>query len=140
MALKVRIAEVQREVTKQLGIDVGGSVTGDKFTVKTLDGLGLSPVIDTGAGTIGATLNGTNFSIHAILQALDETHMIRTLAEPTLTAVSGETADFLAGGEFGYPIAQVGDNGTVPIITVAFKPFGVERSRRINESDIAGRP
>ena len=126
VALKVRIAEVQREVTKQLGIDVGGSVTGDKFTVKTLDGLGLSPVIDTGAGTIGATLNGTNFSIHAILQALDETHMIRTLAEPTLTAVSGETADFLAGGEFGYPIAQVGDNGTVPIITVAFKPFGVE--------------
>src|SRR6185503_7560158 len=90
VALKVRIAEVQRSVTKQLGINVGGSVTGDKFHLSSPGGL--SPLVDTGGGKIGVTLSGTDWSINAVLQALDETSMIRTLAEPTLTAVSGETA------------------------------------------------
>jgi pilus assembly protein CpaC len=124
VALKVRIAEVQRSVTKQLGINVGGSVTGDKFHLSSPGGL--SPLVDTGGGKIGVTLSGTDWSINAVLQALDETSMIRTLAEPTLTAVSGETADFLAGGEFGYPIVQPGSTTTSSVITVAFKPFGVE--------------
>ena len=54
------------------------------------------------------------------VEALEETRMLRTLAEPTLTAVSGETANFLAGGEFPVPVA--GDDGE---ITVEFKQFGV---------------
>lgn len=121
VALKVTIAEVQREVVKQLGINVLGSFNdGDGLTFGTVAG-GLSP-IPFGAG--GATFNflSGNDSVSATLRALDETNKIRKLAEPTLTAVSGETADFLAGGEFPFLVDQGNDDPP----TVEFKKFGVQ--------------
>jgi pilus assembly protein CpaC len=129
VALKVTIAEVQRSITKQLGINVGGSITGEDGSIGTsVAGAsgGLSPLVDPGGGELGLSFSHGDFSIQAVLRALDETNMINTLAEPILTAVSGETADFLAGGEFGYPIIQPGSTTTSSVITVAFKPFGVE--------------
>ncbi len=128
VALKVTIAEVQREVTKQLGIDVSASFAKNNFAIGTDVGdaldRGLSPIVDSGAGTIGATFSSGGFAISAVMQALDETHMLRTLAEPTLIAVSGETANFLAGGEFGYRVLQGSSNNAT--FTTEFKPFGVQ--------------
>ena len=98
VALKVTIAEVQREVAKQLGINITGDYNGDDFNFGTGSGAagggGLSPLgastgISASPGEIGLDFTTGNLSIEATLRALDETNMIRTLAEPTLTAVSG---------------------------------------------------
>jgi pilus assembly protein CpaC len=133
VALKVRIVEMQRTVIKQLGINLSGSVgfgevdsggfanvakwaTQNQFGVagSALGGL---------AGSIGYQNNVAGLaqsSITANLQALERVGLLRTLAEPNLTAISGESAKFLAGGEFPVPVAQ--DQGK---ISVEFKPFGV---------------
>jgi pilus assembly protein CpaC len=134
--LKVTIAEVQREVIKQLGINTqailqnGGNIAFGAITHgaagAVLNGAAnLGPFafpINTNSNpaSMGIGWNNGDSSISATLKALEEARMIRTLAEPNLTAVSGETAHFLAGGEFPIPIAS-GDDG----ITVAFKQFGV---------------
>jgi pilus assembly protein CpaC len=120
VSLKVTIAEVQREVVKQLGINLSGSLNIDGFSLESLGGL--SPIPFIGGGDVSAGYSGENGSISANLRALEETNMIRTLAEPTLTAVSGETADFLAGGEFPFAV----DNGDDEAFTVEFKRFGVQ--------------
>ncbi len=131
VALKVTIAEVQREVAKQLGINITGDYAGDDFNFGTgsgnAGGGGLSPLgastgISASPGEIGLDFTTGNLSIEATLRALDETNMIRTLAEPTLTAVSGETAEFLAGGEFPF-LVEGGDDEPD---TVEFKEFGVK--------------
>src|SRR5262245_12405864 len=64
-------------------------------------------------------------SLDVTLTALEEKGLIRRLAEPDLIALSGDTASFLAGGEFPVPIAQA-SSSNVPVITVQWKPFGVE--------------
>ena len=124
VALKVTIAEVQREVVKQLGINTEALLNGTDFAFGTL-ATGASPInfpfsSGTNPGGVFFDFFGDDFSVGATLRALEETRMIRTLAEPTLTAVSGETANFLAGGEFPIPVAA--DDDTV---TVEFKTFGV---------------
>lgn len=135
VALKVSVVEVQRSVAKQLGVNLKGVfLDGTSWGIGTnlssalgtvASGVGGSPITfpfnsaNTPAEVGGAYSDGTN-TVQGTIQALEETRMLRTLAEPTLTAVSGETANFLAGGEFPVPVA--GDNGT---ISVAFKQFGV---------------
>jgi pilus assembly protein CpaC len=115
--LKVRFAEMNRSVSKALG---GGlTVTGTGT-----DGSG---VISAGGplagafGGAGVTFGVGDLSFQVLLEALETKGMVRTLAEPNLTALSGQEAKFLAGGEYPVPIAQ--ENNTV---TVEFKPFGVE--------------
>lgn len=130
VALKVQIAEVQRSVTKQLGINMKGVFLNGGFGVGTTlagvaSGVGASPIAfpfnsAKTPGEIGMRFTSGDDSVQATLQALEETSMIRTLAEPILTAVSGETANFLAGGEFPVPVA--GNDGE---ITIEFKEFGV---------------
>jgi pilus assembly protein CpaC len=68
--------------------------------------------------------NGT--SLDVALSALETKGLIRRLAEPDLVALSGDTAAFLAGGEFPVPVVQPGSTGGVPVITVEYKPFGVQ--------------
>jgi pilus assembly protein CpaC len=63
--------------------------------------------------------------VEILLEALAEDQYVRLLAEPNLTALSGEEASFLAGGEFPIPIVQGGTGGSAPSITVVFKEFGV---------------
>lgn len=133
--LKVRFAEVQRTVLKSLS---GGLTGGDG---RTLFGAG-SGVLDitppdplTGFGTFVDVLQSTTtnagqvvtgfdiggVAFNALLEALEEKDLVRTLAEPNLVALSGQEASFLAGGE--YPIPVQDDDGGV---TVEFKPFGVQ--------------
>lgn len=123
--LKVKVAEMQREVLKQFGINAAaveriGNATIQLFSSNpfTVAGSALSPT----AFGIGRSLNaiGGSTQSNAILRAMERDGFIRTLAEPNLTTVSGEAAKFLAGGEF--PIVAGNSNGEV---TIEYKPFGV---------------
>lgn len=165
--LKVTVAEVQRSLLKQMGVNLGGVINAGNFTTALLTdnalpltaaaGLGKLPIsgfiggpnippntlaeggggtlcavgqlcnfsgettpdVYTNSGASGGWAGGGNRVSHAI-RALERDGLIRTLAEPTLTAVSGEPANFLAGGEF--PIPLVDSTGQV---SVSFKQFGV---------------
>lgn len=127
--LKVRFAEMQRSVSKSLSsslaIQGGSSVDVIGETGTWLDGengIGgaiLSPPNTEGAFALGFTAGSLEFAV--LLEALESKGVVRTLAEPNLTALSGQEAKFLAGGEYPIPVAD-GDGG----ITVEYKPFGVE--------------
>jgi pilus assembly protein CpaC len=89
----------------------------------------LPTITGTAAAPFGvalANLATKGGSLDVTLTALEEKGLIRRLAEPDLIALSGDTAAFLAGGEFPVPVAQQGSIGAAPIITVQWKPFGVE--------------
>ena len=112
--LRVRIAEVSRDVINQLGFNW------DIFVDSAFDfGLQSLPPV-AGINTIFAGGDIGDASIDALIDALAEDNLVTILAEPNLTALSGETASFLAGGEFPIPVSQDADT-----ITVEFKQFGV---------------
>ncbi len=129
--LKVRVVEIQRNVLKRLGIDLqaainaGGSAFNLGSNPATLFGLAnnvsSSLPVDPGLGWKG-TIGNDNFG--AILKALEEDGMSRTLAEPNLTALTGQEAKFHAGGEFPY-VAEFDDKNR-PLIK--FREFGVNLS------------
>jgi pilus assembly protein CpaC len=123
--LKVRFAEMQRSVSKNLSASLAIGGTNDAVETGTwlqADN-GLGNPIEVRDGTVGAGLLGFttgSLQIGILLEALETKGVVRTLAEPNLTALSGQEAKFLAGGEYPVPIS---DDGT---ITVDYKPFGVE--------------
>ena len=125
--LKVTVAEVQRDIIKQLGIDLNGSA-GIGTTVLNFNTAPPFPVF--GQPLFPSNISGTWKSITATLQAMERAGVIRTLAEPNLTAISGESANFLAGGEFPIPAGYT--CGTIspgqPIAcqySIQWKKFGV---------------
>ena len=77
-----------------------------------------------GVAIAGLANSGGNLSV--TLSALETKGLVRRLAEPDLIALSGDTASFLAGGEFPVPTVQPGGAGDVPVITTEYKPFGVQ--------------
>lgn len=127
--LRVRITEVDRNITQQLGINWSALGARGNFVAGLFNGG--STVIDTAskAFSLPATsafsilggFHAGNTSIDGVLEALDQEGLITMLAEPNLTAMSGQTASFLAGGEFPIPVAQ----DTTGAITIEFKPYGV---------------
>ncbi len=132
--LKVRFAEMQRSVAKDLGASlavrsnsstVGGVIGTGNFTgTGTISGVfedGVFPLDGNSAGGIGLGFTAGALEFAVLLEALESKGVVRTLAEPNLTALSGQEAKFLAGGE--YPIPVSGGNNTV---TIEYKPFGVE--------------
>jgi pilus assembly protein CpaC len=146
--LKVSVVEMERNIVKQFGIDLGTLINSGNFAFAALSSLPF-PINTQGKGLIAPFVpndvaipaetvqgtpsfvtqgvagggvqwvTGTN-RVQTVLRALEENGLLHTLAEPNLTAISGETANFLAGGEFPIPIAQ--QLGT---ISVEFKKFGV---------------
>lgn len=136
--LEVRFAEVNRTVGERLGVSgFAGSLDGDfgavfgdgASAVSGQDGttqLRLDPILDS-FGVFSALFEIGDVNIEAFLNALEREGLSKTLAEPTLVALSGERASFLAGGEFPIPVAQGGQGGGggIQAITVEFKPFGV---------------
>ena len=121
--LKVRFAEMQRSVSKSLGISQQLSNSSGDVRVG-LDTGAFGPtraVLDGAMGSLGLGISLGDVQLNVLLEALEEKGVVRTLAEPNLTALSGQEAKFLAGGEFPIPVNQ--DNDT---ITIEFKPFGVE--------------
>ncbi len=127
--LKVRFAEMQRSVSKSLSSSLavtGGNSIGVQAETGTwLDGdnaIGNEIAVGNGSEggfALGFTAGSLQFAV--LLEALESKGVVRTLAEPNLTALSGQEAKFLAGGEYPIPISN-GD-GT---ISVEYKPFGVE--------------
>jgi pilus assembly protein CpaC len=129
--LKVTVAEVQRSIIKQMGIDLSASMNYgtavvnfnnvNPFTANN------GPLVPTNALT---TSFGSTPSVTATLRAMESAGVVRTLAEPNLTAISGESATFISGGEFPIPTGvtcQTSSTGTIGncVQTVSFKKFGI---------------
>lgn len=147
--IRVRFAEVQRNIDNTLGFNWQnlGSIGGYSLGLGTGNlvntGLGASASASQLAGNTGTTLfprpnnstlnspndvlgfghQGKRFNVNGMIDALAQDGLITILAEPNLTAMSGETANFLAGGEFPVPIPQ-GNN----TISITYKPYGVSLS------------
>jgi pilus assembly protein CpaC len=125
--LKVTVAEVQRSIIKQLGIDLNGSVGyGTTMVNFNTD----NPFSAFGQPLSNTFLTGSFKSINATLRAMERAGVLRTLAEPNLTAISGESAVFQAGGEFpilgGYSCTQVtGSTASTCQPQILYKKFGV---------------
>jgi pilus assembly protein CpaC len=117
--LQVRVTEMRRTVARRLGVSLIGRDSGFSFNSGAQSSSGLFSDLF-GAAVISGSI-GTYSSIQVLLEALEEDGYVKTLAEPNLTAMSGESANFLAGGEFPVPVAR-DNNGQV---TLEFKPFGV---------------
>lgn len=124
--LKVRIVEMQRSVTKQMGLDLSAIGELGGSTVSLLNNVG--PTLSSGfvgSGTYNNTSGGDLSSVTGALRALESVGLVRTLAEPTLTAISGETANFLAGGEIPIFSGATRDDQGQLVRSFEFKPFGV---------------
>lgn len=123
--LKVRFAEMQRSVSKSLSASLALSANNIQAETGTwLDGSnGIGNPITVRPGSEGAVALGFSagsLEFAVLLEALESKGMVRTLAEPNLTALSGQEAKFLAGGEYPIPVS---DNDG---ISIEYKPFGVE--------------
>ena len=137
--LKVRFAEMQRSVAKNLSSSFGiGGRTGSTSRFgggsnasataaainQFVDGNPLNTTVTTsgsqanGIGAFGFNLGG--FEVNMLLEALESKGMVRTLAEPNIVAVSGQDAEFLAGGEYPIPVLEDG------AVNVSYRPFGVQ--------------
>jgi pilus assembly protein CpaC len=136
--VRVRIAEIDRQITRQLGFNwqaLGSSSTW-RFGLRTgaaVTNAAITPLLPLGLAPfsgaplpnqLGAGVHSGNWDVNGIIDALAADQLITVLAEPNLTALSGETASFLAGGEFPIPIAGNTTNGQTTI-TIEFKTFGV---------------
>jgi pilus assembly protein CpaC len=132
--LKVTVAEVQRNIVKQLGVDlsasmnIGTSVVNfnntNPFTANN------GPLVP-GNSVVTQALNKAGVpSVAATLRAMESAGVVRTLAEPNLTAISGESATFISGGEFPIPTGVTCQTTTAGAVgqcvqTVSFKKFGI---------------
>src|SRR5580692_2407122 len=132
--LKVSVAEVRRDIIKQLGVDLSASMNYGTAVVNfnnvnpfTANNAPLVP----GNGLTAAALNKAGLpSVTATLRAMESAGVVRTLAEPNLTAISGESATFISGGEFPIPTGVTCQSTTSGAIgqcvqTVSFKKFGI---------------
>jgi pilus assembly protein CpaC len=129
--LKVRISEMQRQIAKQFGVNLAGQalVGTTPLSLATDNQFGLvgRALDDLSGGQVGpvcvgrADLGANCSSLQGAFKALETIGLLHTLAEPNLIAVSGETAKFLAGGEFPVPAGR----DTQGNISIEFKQFGV---------------
>ena len=128
--LKVTVAEVNRNIIKQLGVDLTASMTYGTAVVKFNNS---NPFTALGRNLVDGNAAGVGFgsptgipTVSANLRAMENAGVARTLAEPSLTAISGETANFLAGGEFPVPGGNTCDPVTrICTTTITFKKFGI---------------
>lgn len=135
--LEVRFSEMKRTTAKNLGVrgtfvsDSGqfGGAFGEGAGIAPGPVAPVSPVINAISGSFGVLANVFklgNLNVSLALDALERKGMASTLAEPTLVTLSGETASFLAGGEFPVPVVQgTAGVGSTTAVSVEFKPFGV---------------
>jgi len=129
--LKVTVAEVRRDIVKQMGVDLSASMNSGTTIVKfnnTNPFTANSAPLVSGNGL--ATSFGSMPSVQATLRAMETAGVVRTLAEPNLTAISGESATFISGGEFPIPTGVSCQTTTAGAIgqcvqTVSYKKFGI---------------
>lgn len=117
--LKVKIVEANRNILREYGIDPDISIGDGNFVYSTTsDALG--KLTSTPFTTGGIAFDSSNTSITGLIHLLEEEGLLNTLAEPNLTTISGQRAEFLAGGEFPIPVGQSNGN-----ISIEFRQFGV---------------
>lgn len=119
--LEVRVAEVQRTQMSALGLSTAVLWANSSDAAALLSGI-INP--DAFALLAGVGVTG-DYTIGAVLDALEQRGAVTTLAQPTLVALSGETANFFAGGEFPVPVAISNTEGDNQRVTIEFKQFGV---------------
>jgi pilus assembly protein CpaC len=132
--LKVTVAEVQRSIIKQLGVDLSASMNYGTAVVNfnnsnpfTASG---SPLVSGNSTSVSALNKAGLPSVTATLRAMESAGVIRTLAEPNLTAISGESATFIVGGEFPFPTGVTCQTTAAGAVgqcspSIAFKKFGI---------------
>ena len=132
--LKVAVAEVQRSIIKQLGIDLSANMNYGTAVVNfnnanpfTANG---GPLVSGNALTASAVNKAGLPTVTATMRAMESAGVVRTLAEPNLTAISGESATFIVGGEFPFPTGVTCQTTTAGAIgqcapSIAFKKFGI---------------
>jgi len=124
--LRVRVAEVSREVLKEFGINWEAIFQSGDFAFGLVSGRGVTDGLGNflrapeGANSAFGSWDGGDDVVNAALDALAEEGLVNVLAEPNLTALSGETASFLAGGEFPIPVDSDDDG-----LEIEFKEFGI---------------
>ena len=131
--LKVTVAEVRREIIKQLGVDLSASMNFGTAVVNfnnTNPFTANSGPLVPGNNLTAAALTKGLPSVTATMRAMESAGVVRTLAEPNLTAISGESATFISGGEFPIPTGVTCQTTTAGAIgqcvqTVSFKKFGI---------------
>ncbi|MBV8698670.1 MAG: type II and III secretion system protein family protein [Bradyrhizobium sp.] len=127
--LKVSVAEVRRDIIKQLGIDLSASMNYGTAVVNfnnsnpfTAHG---APLVSDNGLSASSVLKGLP-TVNATMRAMESAGVVRTLAEPNLTAISGESATFIAGGEFPIPAGYSCDPTTHVCTTqINYKKFGI---------------
>jgi pilus assembly protein CpaC len=133
--LKLRIVEVDRTKMEQYGINLAGlsgnlpfNVTTGQFpsSITSTPATGTTPATATVSDMMNLFLYSSKLNLGTTIKDLEQKQILQVLAEPTLTALSGESAHFLSGGEFPVPIAQAGSAGGAPVISIMFRPYGVK--------------
>jgi pilus assembly protein CpaC len=126
--IKVTVAEVERDLVKQLGINLQGSLG---YGTAVINFNNTNPFSASGSPLSTSAITGGFKNVSATLAAMEQAGVIHTLAEPNLTAISGETATFLAGGEFpvlnGFSCSTATTASTTQTCqpSIDFKKFGV---------------
>jgi pilus assembly protein CpaC len=130
--LSVRFVEMDRTAAKNMGLNVNQSPTigsGPQVAVQTGDALvnAAAQAVSSTFGSASLLLKAGGGDLTFLFDALEQNGLTKTLAEPTLVAMSGDTASFLAGGEIPIPVPQTGSQGvgTVPVVTIQYKQFGI---------------
>jgi len=129
--LEVRVAEMDRNLIRQIGINMSGVGQGGNFGVTALNSIsslsgspsiGPTPFGQLVSGAVNALVRFQTGDITwtGFIDALKEEDVVKVLAKPTLVAISGQEAQFLSGGEFPFPIPQA-----FGVVTIQYKKFGV---------------
>jgi len=127
VTLKVTVAEVSRQVLKQLGFN--GSISGSKGSISFANPSNLGNAVSTfGMAALGGMVGNTSLATY--MNAMEQAGVMRTLAEPSLTAISGQQAKFYVGGEFRLPAEQEvsADQSGTPTVTRTINTvdYGIE--------------
>lgn len=131
VTVKARIVEVQRSAVKQLGMDVSAVLNsvGNGLSLSQTSTFAVNGSLLGGGGLGYSDSSGNGNSLSTTVKAFERAGLMRTLAEPNLTSVNGENAEFLAGGEFPVPVGLSDDNGSSKI-GIEFKPYGIRLAVR----------
>jgi pilus assembly protein CpaC len=131
--LQVRFAEVNRRAVQELGVNLFMGPNGENdYVARTTTGQFTAPGVSNSATTLSDVLNlfvmNTKYNVGVVIKALQQKGYFQSLAEPNLIAYNGQTASFLAGGEFPVPVVQGGAGIAGSAVTIQWKEYGVKLS------------
>ncbi|HEY0598956.1 type II and III secretion system protein family protein [Brevundimonas sp.] len=131
ITVRARIVEVQRTAVKQLGLDATAVLAsvGDGLTLTQAATFAVSGNQLGGGSLSYLDVAGDGSRLSTSLRAFERAGLVRILAEPNITTANGESAEFLAGGEFPVPVGQETDGDSIKV-TIEFKPYGVRLAVR----------